>query len=113
MPSSQSMKSAVIGAVLAGGLVMAPGATEATAATAAAPCAGGSFWKSAGTGDLGDDQSWYRHCTNDGSRVSVAARLRGGTFPIIAKKCVGPGEEWYVGVRRDILTAPYYTGQLC
>ncbi|GAA4023624.1 hypothetical protein GCM10022247_55020 [Allokutzneria multivorans] len=110
MPSSQSMMSAVLGAVLAGGLVLAPGATDATAAV---PCAGGSFWKSMGTSDPRDDQSWYRHCTTDGSRVIVQAHLRGGTFPIIAQKCVGPGEEWYAGTRPDILIAPYYTGKRC
>ncbi|WP_086828018.1 DUF6355 family natural product biosynthesis protein, partial [Allokutzneria sp. NRRL B-24872] len=81
---------------LSGGLVAA--ATPASAAQ-----------QTCGAYVKGTD-SWYRHCTGDGSRIWVS-----GTFLMIGevKHCVGPNEDKYFAPAGAMRKEPKFTGELC
>ncbi|WP_086820402.1 hypothetical protein [Allokutzneria sp. NRRL B-24872] len=99
----------LVGAVLATGLVAVPAANAA----APLPCVGGAFWKDMGTPDLNDDESWYRHCTSDGSKVLVSADIWAAGMALTVQKCVAPGEEFYIAKRPSVLREPSYMGETC
>ncbi|MFD9369456.1 DUF6355 family natural product biosynthesis protein [Streptomyces sp. NPDC060020] len=83
-------------ALLSAGLMIAGGLVTATPATAD-PC---------GYFATGSD-SFYNHCTNDGSRVIIEVEVFGPNY----EKCVAPGKTW-LGSRSKVSNA-HYVGRTC
>lgn len=84
---------------LVGAVAMVLGlSTAATAApTAANPC--GYYATSS--------DSYYNHCTNDGSRIVIEVEVSGWNY----EQCVGPGVTW-LGSRSKVSDA-WYVGRTC
>ncbi|MFE6834885.1 DUF6355 family natural product biosynthesis protein [Streptomyces sp. NPDC057705] len=83
-------------ALLSAGLMLAGGLVTASPATAD-PC---------GYFATGSD-SFYNHCTNDGSHVIIEVEVFGPNY----EKCVGPGKTW-LGTRSKVSNASY-AGRTC
>lgn len=85
---------------LVGAVAMVLGmSTAATAAPSAAanPC--GYYATS--------NDSYYNHCTNDGSYIIIEVRTKAGK----KEQCVGPGITW-LGTRKNVSNA-WYAGRTC
>ncbi|MFD3485397.1 DUF6355 family natural product biosynthesis protein [Streptomyces sp. NPDC058665] len=84
---------------LVGAVAMVLGmSTAATAApSAATPCG---YYASS-------SDSYYNHCTNDGSRVVIEVEVSGWNY----EQCVGPGVTW-LGSTSKVSDA-WYVGRTC
>ncbi|MER6347672.1 DUF6355 family natural product biosynthesis protein [Streptomyces sp. NPDC001595] len=91
-----TLRRALVGALSS--IVLGLGLPLATAPVAAAdPC---------GFYETGSD-SYYNHCTGDGSRVVIEVEVWGPNY----ERCVGPGRTWLGAA--DEIDGAFYTGRTC
>lgn len=85
---------------LVGAVAMVLGmSTAATAAPSAAATPCGYYATSS--------DSYYNHCTNDGSRIVIEVEVSGWNY----EQCVGPGVTW-LGSKSKVSDA-WYVGRTC